>query len=266
MCPPTAYGVKYEINPWMHIARQPDLDLAASQWRKLYQTLTENAGATVELIEQALETPDMVFTANAGLVVGNMAVVSRFRHAERQGEERWFRAWFEAAGYNVLTLPDDCYFEGEGDALMAGDRLVAGYLKRSDIASHMRIADWLHIEVLSLELTDDRWYHLDTCFFPLDGATVAYHPEAFDRYAREVIRSNFQTIEVNAEEAARFACNAVSVGNSVVLPAGCPELAGRLEQLGRTVFSVDLSEFLKAGGAAKCLALYAPEPVAAVQP
>jgi N-dimethylarginine dimethylaminohydrolase len=256
MCAPTAYGLKYEINPWMHLENRPDLALAARQWETLYRVLKEDAGARIELVPQAPDCPDMVFTANAGLVRGQFVLLSNFRHPQRQGEEPHFRAWFEAHGFKAQTLSIGCKFEGEGDALFAGNTLLAGYLKRSDICAHRRMSDVFALPVLSLELTDDRWYHLDTCLFPLTPETVVYYPGAFDPYACQVIRNNFETIEVCEEEALRFACNAVILGQKVVLPSGCPQLTRTLEARGYTVYSVDLSEFLKAGGAAKCLTLF----------
>jgi N-dimethylarginine dimethylaminohydrolase len=256
MCPLTAYGLKYEINPWMSLQKVPDTELARCQWEALYRVLTEEMGAEVALIPQAANAPDMVFTANAGLVRGGRCLVSRFRHPERQVEEPFFAYWFATHGYAVQRLPDDLAFEGEGDALFAGETLLAGYLKRSDIRAHRLLSEAFDVPVLSLELVDDRWYHLDTCLFPLDAETVVFYPDAFDSYAQTVLRDNFQTIEVTREEALRFACNAVRVGSHIVLPSGCPHLTHTLEALGYTVHSVDLSEFLKAGGAAKCLTLY----------
>ncbi len=255
MCAPTAYALKYEINPWMKLENAPDVALAARQWQELYHVLTEETGATVELVEQHPDCPDMVFTANAGIVRGRYALLANFRHPQRQVEEPHFRAWFEAQDYKVQILPVGCKFEGEGDALFAGETLLAGYLKRSDIGSHRYLSEALALPVLSLELVDDRWYHLDTCLFPLAPDTVVYYPGAFDPYARAVIEDNFQTIPVVEAEALRFACNAVLVGSHVVLPSGCPQITAELEARGYTVHGVDLSEFLKAGGAAKCLTL-----------
>ncbi len=256
MCAPTAYELKYEINPWMHLDNRPDTNLAAQQWDSLYQTLTRKMGANVQLIPQAPDCPDMVFTANAGLLRGRYALLSNFRHPQRQLEEPFFKAWFESKGYRVLTPPVGCKFEGEGDALFVGDTLLAGYLKRSDICAHRWISDCLAAPVLSLELIDDRWYHLDTCLFPLDEETVVYYPPAFDAYARTTIENHFETIHVCEEEALRFACNAAAIGDKIALPSGCPQLSDQLSSRGFTVFPVDMSEFLKAGGAAKCLVLY----------
>lgn len=256
MCAPTAYGLKYEINPWMSLHRKPDVALATQQWDTLFSVLTDDMGAEVELVSQAENGPDMVFTANGGLTRSGAVVAARFRHPERSVEEPYFEAWFEAHGYRVLRLPDDQRFEGEGDALFAGDTLLAGYPQRSEIRTHRALSELLEVPVLSLELVDERWYHLDTCLFPLDAETVVYYPGAFDAYGRRVVEGNFETIAVTEEEALHFACNAVLVGRHVALPAGCPQLSAALEARGYATHGVDLSEFMKAGGAAKCLTLF----------
>lgn len=256
MSQPKAYDLLYEINAWMHKSNRPDKRLAWEQWQQLYDTITQQVGIEVELVEQAQEAPDMVFTANAGFILPNKEIVlSRFRHPERQVEEPYFEAWFRSKGYDIHFVPPDCAFEGEGDAFLLGDLIVAGYRKRSDICSHRYLSDLTGLETLSLELVDDRWYHLDTCFLPLHGQTVAYYPEAFDWYARRVIQEHFQAVPVSPEEALKFACNSIVLGKKLVMPAGCPNLRFMLEEQGYTVFEVPMTEFIKSGGACKCLAL-----------
>jgi N-dimethylarginine dimethylaminohydrolase len=256
MCAPDAYDLKYEINDWMSMQNRPDVTLAAKQWADLYRVLTEEVGAHVELVHQEENAPDMVFTANAGLVRDQTVYLSNFRHPERQVEVLPYKAWFEAHGYETIAPPTDYKFEGEGDALFAGEWLVAGYRKRSDITSHHWLAEQLQVPVLSLELVDGRWYHLDTAFFALTPELVVYYPGAFDDYAGRALKDKFETIEVEHEEALRFACNSVVIGKQIVMPAECPQLQARLEALGYTIHSVELSEFLKSGGAAKCLTLF----------
>jgi N-dimethylarginine dimethylaminohydrolase len=262
MCAPSAYDLLYEINAWMHLSNRPDKRLAWQQWEQLYRVLTEQVGVPVVLIEQAQEAPDMVFTANAGLPLpGKRILLSRFRYPERQVEEPYFEQFFRAHGFEVHLMPPHCRFEGEGDAFYLGDLIVAGYRKRTDICAHRYLSELTGLETLSLELVDDRWYHLDTCFLPLGGRLVAYYPEAFDWYARRVIQEHFEVIPVSPEEAMRFACNAVVVGNHVVMPSNCPILRFHLEERGFVVHEVPMSEFIKSGGACKCLVLYLPDPI-----
>jgi N-dimethylarginine dimethylaminohydrolase len=258
MCAPDAYGLKYEINAWMDMDNQPDLALAAEQWAELHRVLTQNLGVQVELIHQSENAPDMVFTANAGLVSGNRVLLSRFRHPERQLEVAPFRAWFEAHGYEAIEPPNDTNFEGEGDALFVGDTLVAGYLKRTDIGSHRWISEQLGIQVLSVELVDGRWYHLDTAFFALNPETIVAYEGAFDTYAWAVLKANFDVIEVCHPEALQFACNSIVLGQHIVMPSRCPKLAGILQKRGYEIHPVPMTEFLKSGGACKCLALFLP--------
>ncbi|MCC6653054.1 MAG: amidinotransferase [Candidatus Eisenbacteria bacterium] len=256
MCPPTYFGIEYEINPWMSRLRGADPGLATAQWTHLRETLGQQCGIQIETVEPQAGLPDLVFTANAGLVVGRRAILSRFRVPARSGEEPVFRDWFAGHGFEVVELPPDVFFEGEGDALFCGEQLYCGYHFRSEIRSHDLIAEMLGRRILSLQLVDPRFYHLDTCFCPLGPDRAMYFPGAFDEYGRRVLASNIgDLIEVSEHDALRFGCNAVLIHDDIVLPAGCNQLTADLCGRGYRVHPVNLSEYLKSGGAAKCLVL-----------
>ncbi len=255
MCPPDYYGIEYEINPWMNRHVGADHARATGQWTALRDILA-GLGATIELMAPVPGLPDLVFTANAGLVYENRFLGARFRHGVRQGETPHFEDWMKGHGFEVEDLPPGGYFEGAGDALFCGETLLAGYRFRSDARSHQWIGQALGVEVLPLELVDPRFYHLDTCFCPLSEDSAIYHPGAFDDYGRSVLRSRVGTlIEVSAEEATSFSCNAVVVGRTVVLNEGAPKLSRSLAGAGFAVRPTALTEFIKAGGSAKCLTL-----------
>lgn len=255
MCPPDFYGIEYEINPWMSRSRGASFELARAQWQNLHDALIQ-LGVQVELMTPQPGLPDLVFTANAGLMFGSQFYSSRFRHEVRARETPHFDAWFASHGYTVETLPSGMYFEGAGDALFCGKTLFAGYRTRSDARGHQHLAQLLHRQVLPLELVDKRFYHLDTCFCPLAPGEALWFPPAFDNYGRKVIESNIpRLLIVNEAEAVRFGCNAVVVGKKVIVNSGCPELMTSLQERGYQTMSVELDEFLKAGGSAKCLTL-----------
>ncbi len=255
MCPPDFYGIEYEINAWMSRARPAESAVAREQWEGLRRTL-ETAGATISLVEPRPGLPDLVFTANAAIIYRDLAVLAHFRHRERQGEQPCFEAWLAGHGFRVERVPDDVYFEGAGDALFCGDTLFAGYRMRSDARGHQRIGELLGCRVIPLELVDPYYYHLDTCFCPLQRDTAIYFPGAFDDYGRQVLRELVPTlIEVEEAEARRFACNAVVVGKTVVTNTGCTKLHQQLSERGFTPRETPLDEFVKAGGSAKCLTL-----------
>jgi len=256
MCSPEYYGIEYEINPWMKRGRQADVRLAREQWNRLHRLLRLDFAADIETVTPAPGLPDMVFTANAGLAWNGKFIVSNFRHEVRRGEAGHYETWFRDHGFEILRLPEECYFEGEGDLLRCGDLWFAGYHIRSDIASHQRVAEIIEQEILSLELTNDWFYHLDTCFCPLPLGRAMFYPPAFDSYALKVLESHIpELIPVSAQEAGRFACNAVVLDNKIGINDGCPELRQRLESAGFTLFETPLGEFVKAGGSAKCLVL-----------
>ena len=265
MCAPDHYDVDYVINPWMEgNIHKSSRDRAVEQWEQLHHILKEHA--IVDLVSPHKGVPDMVFTANAGLLLGKNVVLSRFLHKERQAEEPYFKQWFEENGYTVHELPKDLPFEGAGDALLdrEGRWLWAGYGFRTELDSHPYLAKWLDIEVLSLRLIDERFYHLDTCFCPLKDGYLLYYPPAFDSYSNRVIEMRVpahKRIAISEPDAVNFACNAVNVDHIVVMNKASEELKARLADAGFRVLETPLTEFLKAGGAAKCLTLRVTEPV-----
>jgi len=255
MCPPDHYGIEYEINPWMDRSRGTNRELAHEQWSKL-RAIIESLGATVHEQPPVRGLPDLVFTANAGLMWRHTVFLSRFHHEARQGETAVDDAWFTAAGYETETLPDGGAFEGAGDALFCGRTLFAGYLIRSDATALQWVGSRIGRRVIPLQLVDQRFYHVDTCFCPLDPETVLWFPPAFDPYGQRVVRGQVpRTIEVPEDEAIRFACNAVVIGRNVIHNTGCDRMAERLDLAGFRSHPTPLDEFIKAGGSAKCLTL-----------
>jgi N-dimethylarginine dimethylaminohydrolase len=255
MCPPDHYGIEYEINPWMHLERGSIPTHARQQWRSLHQALLK-LGVQLELMTPQQGLPDLVFTANAGLVYANKFYSSRFRHQVRARESPKFDEWFAAHGFEIHHLPEGAYFEGAGDALFCGDTLFAGYRIRSDVRGHQYLGRQLQVQVLPLELVDNRFYHLDTCFCPLAVGEAIYFPGAFDGYGRRVLEAHVpRLLAVSEPEAARFGCNAVVVGKTVIVNAGCEKLMAQLRELGYEVMALELDEFIKSGGSAKCLTL-----------
>ncbi len=265
MCAPEYFAVSYAINPWMEEeVGEVSSVLARSQWETLRKALA--VCADVMLLEPAAGLPDMVFTANAGVVYGRNALVSRFSPPERRGEEPHFRDWFAANGFEVRPWPEELVFEGAGDALLdrGGAWVWAGYGQRTERAAHTELAKFYpDRELISMRLVDPSYYHIDTCLAPLEGGHLLYYPDAFDDEGRAEIEHRIpaeRRIPVTTEEAAGFACNAVNLGEHVALNQPSERLRKVLESAGYKVAGVDLSEFIKAGGSAKCLVLRLDEP------
>ncbi len=255
MCPPDHYGIEYEINPWMKRSLASVRDVAWVQWKNLRAALT-GLGVRVEEMTPQPGLPDLVFTANAGLMYRERFFSSRFLHEVRARESPFFDAWFRDHGFEVVHWPEGMYHEGAGDALFCGESLFAGYRTRSDVHAHQWVANQIGVRVLPLELVNPRFYHLDTCFCPLAPDEALYFPEAFDDYGRRVLEAHVpKLIPVAETEAHRFGCNAVVVGRTVLHNSRCPRMAKELTRRGYTSIEVELDEFLKAGGSAKCLTL-----------
>ena len=259
MCAPTLYDVDYVINPWMTgNLHAPSRERAATQWQELHNAIAMLAD--VVLIEPQPGSPDMVFTANAGLERDGVVILSSFFHRERQGEEDHFRRWLQRADYVVQTLPRETPFEGEGDALFSidGSSLWAANGPRSIASSHRALAEAWDVDVMALDLIDPRFYHLDTCFAPLSDGSVLYYPGAFTPESLRRIEAFYRPesrLAVTETDATRFACNAVNIDRTILLNCISDDLRDRLQSRGFHVVQLALGEFLKAGGAAKCLVM-----------
>ncbi len=253
MCPPTYFDVTYRINPWMHPEGRVDRRLAMRQWEALRQSYLM-AGHAVDVIEPIDGLPDMVFAANGGFVVDGRAVSAKFRFFERLAEAPAYARWLSEAG--LVSLETAATNEGEGDFLMAGDVILAGTGFRTDRAAHAELRALLGRPVVSLELTQDRYYHLDTAMAVLSDTEIAYYPEAFSPDSRRVLRDLFPgALIATAEDAAAFGLNAVSDGRRVFLSAGATHLERQLVDHGFEPHPIDMSELMKAGGGVKCCTL-----------
>src|SRR3989338_277274 len=257
MCEPRFFEVCYVINPWMEgNLGKVNSKLAQQQWQNLYGIVS--GLASVSLIEPVAGLPDMVFTANAGLVRNKEVIISSCRHAERQPEAKFFEKFFASLGYRVRRLKEQTIFEGAGDALFdSQERLWVGSGIRSESQALDGIGDMLNIKACGLEIVDPRWYHLDTAFCPLpQGQAIAYE-KAFARKSVAALDHPFgaNIIWVAEQDARNFACNAISIGRSVIMHSSSAELKFTLKQRGFEVIESDVSEFIKAGGACKCLTL-----------
>jgi N-dimethylarginine dimethylaminohydrolase len=253
MCEPRYFAVQYAINPWMDPSVPVDTDLAVQQWHGLLDTY-RRLGHDVSQIEPVDGLPDMVFAANGATVANDRVYGAKFLHVERAAEGPAYLNWFRAAGFDT----HDAQFvnEGEGDLLVAGTRLLAGTGFRTDPAAHAEAGAAFGLPVVTLELVDPRYYHLDTALCVLGPDEIAYFPGAFSPSSQAVLRALFpNAIIATAADAAVLGLNAVSDGYHVVLPAEAVNLAATLRAHGYEPMPVQLSELRKAGGGPKCCTL-----------
>lgn len=255
MCPPTYFDIEYEINPWMHQNDQPAEDTAASQWQRLYKIYTDQLGWHIELIQPVKGLPDMVFATDCSLIIDGKIMLSHFRYPERRPETDQFEKWFKDKGYTDIKHSNP-FFEGGGDTMKFGDKIIAGYGFRSDRAAHDELAEYFSREVISLKIVDPRFYHLDTSLAVLSDDTVAYFPGAIDQESRNLLKAKVPNlIEASEEEAIGFGLNAVSDGHTVICSNESESLLQKYRTAGFDVIGTPILEFRKSGGGVKCLTL-----------
>jgi N-dimethylarginine dimethylaminohydrolase len=269
MCSPRYFAVSYSINPWMDPRTWADgrdalYQMAQAQWTGLARALA-TAGADIETLEPAVGLPDLVFTANAAVVLDRKAVLSRFRHSERRREEPVFAAAFARLKSGelvdeILTLPDGITLEGAGDCVFDAHRcqfwMGCGF--RSDAAAAPALERLLGVRCVPLALADASFYHLDTAFCALPCGSVIYYPEAFTPAALDAIYGSIaleKRIPIGRADAACFAANAVRVGRSIILSRCSAHLRYALIARGYAVIETPLDAFHRSGGSASCLML-----------
>ncbi|MDV3127628.1 arginine deiminase-related protein [Mycobacterium sp. 21AC1] len=253
MTAPQYFAVEYAINPWMDTSTAVDTERALTQWATLRETYLD-LGHSVELVAPRPGLPDMVYAANGGIVIGDTAIVARFAYPQRAAEADAYAEWMRSRGFHPVST--EYVNEGQGDLLLAGSTLLAGWGFRTDVRAHGEIAAATGLPVESLELVDPRFYHLDTALTVLDDTTVAYYPPAFTDAARTRLVELFDdAIEVSSVDAYVLGLNAVSDGRHVVLPEAAAGFAEQLRDAGFEPIGVDLSELLKGGGSIKCCTL-----------
>jgi len=266
MTDPGCFDVSYRINPWMKPDAWTEAQAkAACDGSRALRRALESAGAHVETVGAVRGLPDLVFPANAAVVLDGRVLLARFRYPERQGEEPVFRAAFQKLKSRgivdeIVDLPDGLIHEGAGDAIWDADRRLfwCGYGPRSSKAAIAVVKRTFGQETVALELASDQFYHLDTCFCPLAGGKVLYYPDAFTPVALAAIRARVaeaDRIEATPEEAAAFCVNAVNLGSRIIMARAPQTLRAKLEAAGYSLTEVDLSPFILSGGAAYCMTL-----------
>ena len=269
MCPPDHFEVAYAINPWMkpedwHHDERKLFEQSRREWNGLRQTLID-LGVAIELVPAEAGVPDLVFTANAALVLDRKVLLARFRYPQRREEEVYYETSFRALQARGLIdsihkLPEGLAHEGAGDCVFDRYRNLfwMGYGPRSDIASRDMVEKIFGVEAVPLELVDPRFYHMDTALSALPHGEVMYVPDAFSDDGRAAIRDRVaqaQRIEISMDDACQLAANTVCIGDHLVNPGCGPKLRAELEGRGYKVVTVPLGSFLRSGGAAFCLTL-----------
>ncbi|KAL7076616.1 hypothetical protein ACQ4LE_004444, partial [Meloidogyne hapla] len=260
MVPPKHFSVKYAINPWMNEKIKVDKQKAMEQWNVLKE-LIEKEGVKVVTLNQVEGQPDMVFSCNSGLIHNNKVFLSKYRHEERTGEQKHFAAFYKQMGFELFGEDYPEYFEGGGDAVFSDkNTLWAGWGgPRTDKKAYdnIRLMGGNDFKIIFCELIDPRFYHLDTCFCPVGVDSALWFPPAFSVETREKIQNKLpKSITVSETEALNFVCNAITIRKKVISPKGVSKQTKEaLASIGYFIEEIEMSEFMKSGGACQCLVM-----------
>lgn len=274
MVDPSCFSVDYVINPHMqddegnpHVIDRG----AAIAGHKALRDVYSELGYEVHVIEAQLDLPDMVFAANqsfpfTGADGEPSVILSSMAHPERRGEVELIESFYTELGYSLHRLADlvpGDSFEGMGDVLWWPGRrlLVAGHGYRTSASALIQVAEIVDAPLVSLELIDERFYHLDMALSFLDERTALWNPQAFSQASRLCLQELVPVLlqPPVAGDQIGFSCNAhAPKAGEVILAASLTTTAEWLRGMGYRVHSVDLGEFHKAGGSVFCLKMMLP--------
>jgi N-dimethylarginine dimethylaminohydrolase len=256
LCPPAFYDIEYEINPWMHVEDRVNRKKAHEEYENLKATY-KSLGVEVLEIKPVKGLPDMVYAANLGFPLGKKFVLANFKYKQRRGESGYAKIFFQKLGFKIVNLPDNLYFEGQGDLLTAGGKFFLGWGKRSSRKTRDFLNDRVRIKCIDLELKDPYFYHLDMSLGPLDSKTALLRPGSFTKEGLLKLKKEFPNIIKTTKKDDQFmACNLVVVGKTVIVAKGISaKLKNSIKKYGFKVIEVPMNEFRKGGGSIKCLSL-----------
>lgn len=279
LCPPDYYQIEYEINPWMHTENKVDYKRVREEYDQLV-SIYKKLGLQVLEIAPQPGFPDMVYAANHGFVTDDIFIKANFRYPQRRKEayfaEEFFkslktpRGWQaerseamtppmvkETERYKIHKLPEDIFFEGQGDMFYRDGKFFCGYGKRTMKEAIAYMEKILRQEIITFQTNDPYFYHLDMCFAPLGRGKAIINPASFTKDDYRKIKKNFRkVIETDKMDNQMMCCNLVVVGDTIVLGKGISKSLKRvLNKEGFEIVETPTSEFFKGGGSVKCLTL-----------
>lgn len=256
LCPPLYFDIEYAINPWMHIDQKVNREKVLKEYANLKNKYTE-LGVQFDELQPTQGLPDQVYTTDMGLPVGKLFIKSNFKYGQRKPEATIGAEYFTSKKYAVYNLPPTISFEGEGDLIKNNDRYFMGWGQRTMYKAEEYLQIALQKEVIPLKMINPSFFHLDTCFAPLNNDVAIYYPKAFSEDGRQTLKQYFkEIIPIHKKDADAFACNLVMFNKNIVVHEGLSkELRKKIESYGFIVHGLDMSEYLKGGGSVKCVSL-----------
>lgn len=266
------FSVEQPINPY-YGTEKLDKIRAVREHNSVLE-LFRRANIKVTQVASPDNCQDGIYTANWALVRGQNAVLARLPNA-RKNEEDYAENVLRKLGKNVVRVPDNFKFSGQGDSLPVGKYLLAGSGFRSDPSAQSFAADHLGYELVQLQAIptldkygnpainsvtgwpDSFFYDIDLAVAVINENLIAYCPDALTEESNQKINAlPVEKIIVSMEEAEKgFACNLVSTGETVIMSSKAPGLKNAIEAKGLKVLTTDITELSKGGGYIRCISL-----------
>lgn len=247
------FDIEYKINPWMQEDVEISFDKANEQYNAIIQAFKDEN--IPYKISKPAPYPDSVFIADSGFLINNIFICTNFKYKERQREVIYWQNFFQEQGYETVILPSSVLFEGTGDLIYTNSQVFLGHGIRTNLEAVKHIKPFIQKDIFPIELINDRFFHLDTCFFPIDDKNILLYKDAIAPESLKKLKEKYNIITAEKKEAMNFALNIFRYEKTLFLNKGNPKTKKLLEEYGYKVAPLDLSEFIKAGGAIKCMTL-----------
>lgn len=231
-----------------HLDRTPiRVDVAHAQHRG-YERLLASLGCDVRRITPAPDDPDAVFVEDTAVVLDEVAVIARPGAKSRRNEVTAVAAAL-APLRPLVRLRAPATLDG-GDVLVIGRTVLAGRSLRTNDAGIAQLAAALAPHGYTVRaVAVSGCLHLKSAVTAVDDETVLLNPA----WVHPADFSGYRVVTVDETEP--MGANVLRLGRAVVAGAAYPRTRERLESLGVTVHTVDVSELAKAEGAVTCCSL-----------
>jgi len=222
-----------------------DIKRARSQ-HKAYCDILSELGLEVIHLPRDDSFADSCFIEDTAVIVGQKALICRLAKTSRQGEEEAVEVMLrQYLSTSRVVAPGTV--EG-GDVIHHQKTLICGITQRTNRSGVQQMEDFLEVPVETIE--NSQIIHLKSHVTYLSRNTFV----AIKSMAKHPVLKGFNALIVPDEE--RYAANTLTIGDTVLIPKGYPQIRTLIDKAGFTVVTLDMSEFAKCEGALTCLSLF----------
>ena len=253
MPPFTALVRKPGLNFPQALSEHPgknNIDLATALCQhEAYVKALQQAGGKVEYLPTQNHLSDATFVEDTAIILADKILLCPMKEISRQEEVQSTAAMLKTY-QNCITMDSPATLDG-GDVIDTPDTIFVGLSKRTNLRAIQALSKLTSKKVVSVAVT--KGLHLKSAATFLGNNLLIIDPTRVDASNLK----QFDWIKVNASES--YSANCLTLGNTVLMPAGFPNVQDKIHAQGRETIELEMSEFEKADGGITCLSLIIPQ-------